>query len=165
MNKLLTPDFVTALLEQVNAQLNRNDSAAEVAMLQSRIQGLNLGITNLIHLAEKVGPTEEVLLQLRQRQEEKDRLQQQLQLLQVSQEEIYVPRDTFEDLLDEMREPLASDTLPAQQAALQRVVDRIVVERNRAELYYQFLCANLYKVPPARFVIKGSTFQPLVVAF
>ena len=56
----------------------------------------------------------------------------------------------MEGLLAEMREPLANGTLEAQREVLQSTVDRVIVERNRAELHYQFPCANLYKVPPAR---------------
>ena len=33
---------------------------------------------------------------------------------------------------------------------LKSAVDHIVVEKDRAELYYQFPCANLYEVPQAR---------------
>ena len=66
---------------------------------------------------------------------------------------------------DVVREPLANGTLEAQREVLQSTVDRVIVERNRAELHYQFPCANLYKEPPGRFVIRGSTSRPLVVAF
>ena len=37
-----------------------------------------------------------------------------------------------------------------QRTVLKSAVDHIVVEKDRAELYYQFPCANLYEVPPAR---------------
>jgi hypothetical protein len=70
-----------------------------------------------------------------------------------------------EEVLAEMREPLANGTLPAQRRVLESAVDHIIVERHMSDLYYQLPCANLYKVPPARFVMKGRTFQPLVVTF
>jgi site-specific DNA recombinase len=149
-NKLLTPDFVTELVGEINAQLNSSDSAAQIAHLQSRIHSLSRSIANLIDLAEKVGGTEEVLGRLKQRKDEKNSLEQQVQLLEVRDEPIQVPREIVEELLAELREPLANGTLPAQRRVLENTVDRIIVERNRAELHYQFPCANLYKVPPAR---------------
>ena len=78
-------------------------------------------------------------------QEEKSKLVQQLRLLELSQEPIHISRQIVE-----MREPLANGTLEAQRVVLKSAVDHIVVERNKAEPYYQFPCANLYKVPPAR---------------
>ena len=56
----------------------------------------------------------------------------------------------MEELLAELRDPLTNGTLQAQRTVLESTVDRIVVEPHRAELYYQFPCANLYEVPPAR---------------
>ena len=55
-----------------------------------------------------------------------------------------------------MREPPPHGTLVAQRAILQSTVDRLVVKRRSAELYYQFLCAALYKVPPGVFEHKGA---------
>jgi predicted DNA-binding protein (UPF0278 family) len=49
-----------------------------------------------------------------------------------------VPRHIVEEILAEMREPLAKGTLAAQRTVLKSAVDHIVVEKNRAELYYQF---------------------------
>ena len=49
-----------------------------------------------------------------------------------------------------MREPPTHGTLVAQRAMLQHTVDRLLVKRRSAELYYQFPRAALYEVPPAR---------------
>ena len=57
-----------------------------------------------------------------------------------------------------MREPPPHGTLVAQRAILQSTVDRLVVKRRSAELYHQFLCAALYKVPPGGFDIKVPLF-------
>lgn len=64
-----------------------------------------------------------------------------------------------------MWESLASGTLQARQAVLESTVDCTIVEGNGAELYYEFPCAKLSKVPLAQFVMEGSTFKPVVVAF
>ena len=71
LNKLLTQDSVTALVDEINAGLNGPESAAQIAHLQSRIHTLNRTITNVIDLAEKVGGTEEVLARLRQQEKSK----------------------------------------------------------------------------------------------
>lgn len=80
----------------------------------------------------------------------KDELQQELRLLKTSQEPIHVSRQIVEGLLAQIREPLANGTLETQRAILQSTVDRLVVKRRSAELYYQFPCAALHEVPPAR---------------
>jgi hypothetical protein len=54
------------------------------------------------------------------------------------------------EVLAEMREPLANGTLEAQRTVLESTVEHVVVEKNRAELYYQFPCAAVSEVPPAR---------------
>ena len=41
----------------------------------------------------------------------------------------------------------------------------MVVERDRAELHYEFPCAKLSKVPLGQFAMEGSTFKPVVGAF
>jgi len=64
-----------------------------------------------------------------------------------------------------MRESLASGTLQARRAVLKSAVDCAVLERDRAELHHEFPCAKLSKVPLGQFVMEGSTFKPVVVAF
>ena len=76
-----------------------------------------------------------------------------MRLPELSQEAIHISRQIVEGLLAEMREPLANGTLEAQREALQSTVDRVIVERNRAELHYQFPCANLYKEPPGEYFL------------
>jgi site-specific DNA recombinase len=150
MSRLLTYDFVTSLVDEVNNTLNAPTTRTEISQVQSRIKSLDRRIVKLVDLAEQVEDTAEVVSRLKQREEERRKLRSQLRLLESSQEKIEVPRDIVEELLAQMRDPLASGTLDAQRAVLKSAVDRIVVEKNRAELYYQFPCAALYKVPPAR---------------
>ena len=150
LNRLLTAEFVGARVEEVNSQLNALESAARIAHLEGRPHSLNRTISNLLDLGEKVGGVDGVSSRLKQRKEEKERVQEELRLLEAGQEQVLVPRETVEGLLAEMRQPLANGTLEAQRAILQSTVDRLVVERQSAELYYQFPCAALYKVPPAR---------------
>lgn len=71
LNKLLTQDSVTALLVEINAELNGPESAAQIAHLQGRLHALNRTMVNLIDLAEKLGGTEEVLARLRQQEKSK----------------------------------------------------------------------------------------------
>lgn len=75
------------------------------------------------------------------------------------------PISWVEDVIAEMWESLTSGTLQARQAVLESTVDCTVVERNGAELYYEFPCAKITKVPSRQFVMEGSTFKPGVVAF
>lgn len=150
MDRVLTYDFVTSLVNEVNSVLRRPESAGQITQLQGRIHAFDRAITRLVDVAEKVGDTAEVVSRLKQRKDERERLRQEPRLVESSQEAIEVPRQIMEEILAEMRERLAEGKLDAQRAVLKSTVDHIVVEQNRAELYYQFPCANLYKVPPAR---------------
>ena len=64
-----------------------------------------------------------------------------------------------------MRESLASGTLQARRAVLRSAVDCAVVERDRAELHYEFPCTKVSKVPSGQFVMEGSIIKSFVVAF
>ena len=75
------------------------------------------------------------------------------------------PMSWVEDVIAAMWESLASGTLQARRAVLESTVDCTVVERDRAELHSEFPCAKLSKVPLWQFVMEGSTFKPVVVAF
>ena len=150
MDRVLTYDFVTSLVDEVNDTLNRPESTIQIPQLQSRIKTLDRGIMKLVDVAEKVEDTAEVVSRLKQRKEERERLRGELRLLESTQQAIEVPRHILEELLAEMRAPLANGTLEAQRTVLKSTVNHIAVEKNKAELYYQFPCAALYKVPPAR---------------
>ncbi len=56
-----------------------------------------------------------------------------------------------------MWESLTSGTLQARQAVLESTVDCTIVEGNGAELYYEFPCAKLSKIPLGQFVMGSST--------
>jgi site-specific DNA recombinase len=150
MGRLLAPDFVMSLVDEVNNTLNGPESTSQIPQLQSRIKILDRRIMRLVDLAEEVRDTAEVASRLKQRKEERQKLRQELRLLESTHQTIEVPRHIVEEILAEMRDPLANGTLEAQRTVLRSTVERIVVEKNRAELYYQFPCATLYKVPPAR---------------
>ena len=150
MDTVLTYDFVTSLVDEVNNTLNRASSSAQITQVQNRVKTLDRTIMRLVDVAEEVEDTAEVVSRLRQRKEERERLRQELRFLESSQQTIEVPRHIVEEILAEMREPLTNGTLAAQRTVLKSAVDHIAVEKNRAKLYYQFPCANLHKVPPAR---------------
>lgn len=148
MDKLLTYDFVTSLVDEVNSALNTRSSSTQMTQVENRIKTLDRAIMKLVDVAEEVEDTTEVVSRLRQRKEEGERLRGELRVLESSHEVIEVPRHIVEEILAEMRQPLANGTLDAQRTVLQSAVDRIVVGKKKAELYYQFPCAHLYKVPP-----------------
>jgi hypothetical protein len=64
-----------------------------------------------------------------------------------------------------LRETITDGDLPERQALLRSLLDHMVLVDRTAHLHYQSLWPSLSNIPPARFIIKGSTFEPLVVTF
>lgn len=143
LNRLLTPEFLAGLLEEVNMQLSKDDSESRMKQLGGRIRTLDRAMANLLDLAEKAGGTEEVLTRLELRRQEKQKLQQEAKLLE-QRKPIHITKELLADLLAELREPLANGTLQAQQKVLRNVIDHIVVEPHKGQLYYRSPHTVLY---------------------
>ena len=162
---LLRPDFLAAVLEQLNKNLARAEPSTERERLESRITALNRSISNLLDLAEKAPASEDLHRRLRQREQERETLRRQLLSVRTEEQPLQISEDVREELLLDLREAIDYGDLRERQALLRSVLDRVVLTDHTAYLHYQSLCAAVYLVPPARFALNGSTLvEPLVIA-
>lgn len=136
MTRLLNRDFVARLLAEVNIQLVESDMDTQIAHLQNRLRSVDRAIGNLLDLAEKAGGTKDILSRLSQRQDERHRLQEQIESFR-STEPAQITESLLLELLAELRAPLSNGTLEAQRRVLRSVVDEIRVEREQARLFYR----------------------------
>jgi len=83
---------VTSLVDEVNDTPDRPVSTTQILRLQDGIKALERSVMRLVDVAEKVEGTAEVVSRLKQRKEEKERLQSELYLLQGSQQ--YSPQES-----------------------------------------------------------------------
>jgi hypothetical protein len=83
---------VTSLVDEVNDTLNRPVSTTQILRLHDSIKTFERAVVRLVDVAEKVEDTTEVVSRLKQRKEEKERLQSELYLLEGSQQ--YSPQES-----------------------------------------------------------------------
>lgn len=157
LGRILTPNYLTDLLDEVNAELTKSlvGVEEEIHETQRQITRLDRAIEALLNLAEKEG-SEAAGERLLKRETERRSLSVQLRSLLARKEEgrIEIEPQTLRHIVGEMHDTLNGRDVKAQRAMLQRFVQKVEVERQKGRLYYTFpLADSLYVKYP-----RGSTF-------
>jgi len=139
--RVLTPDFVSALVTEVNALLDRDAPAArgQIQETERHIARVEEAIDNLLDVAERFGATS-AGPRLAEREAERAQLQARLQQLAAQQEAraAAISLEMVQEMLTEMHDTLTAGDLQAKRALLSKVVARIDMGREGAKLWYTF---------------------------
>ena len=138
---MLTPDFVSALVAEVNALMIRHMPTMQGQMDEARRQlaGIDDAISNLLDLAERFGAAS-AGPRLAEREAERALLQARLQQLAMQQEahQATISLEMVRGMLTEMHGTLTDGNLGAKRALLSKVVHKVVMGATGAELLYTF---------------------------
>jgi len=139
--RVLTPDFVSALVAEVSGLMNRHVPTVQRQMDEARRQlaGIDDAIKNLLDLAKRFGAAS-VGPRLAEREAERALLQERLQQLTVQQEaqQVTISLDLVRGMLTGMHGTLTDGNLQAKRALLSKVVHKVVMSATEAELVYTF---------------------------
>lgn len=156
--RVLTAEFVTSLVAEVNRQLEQDTPSTVETRLkekQRQLADAEKAISGLLDLVEKYG-AESAGPRLMEKEAEKARLlvevrqldlQKQTQLITVSPEEV-------EGLLEEMRATLASEDIHAKRVLLSKIIVRMEMGPTGGAIDYTFPVLELtgiWRVPPREF--------------
>lgn len=156
--RVLTPDFVEALVAEMNRQLE-NDSPgtldARIREKRHQIAEMEKAIASLLDLVEKFGATS-AGPRLVEKEAEKARLETELRQLEAQQQsqQLKVSREEVERLLAEMRGVLEGEDIAAKRVLLSKIIARVDMGSTGGELYYTFPLLELtgiWKMPPREF--------------
>jgi len=139
--RVSTPDFVSALVAEVNALMVRHVPTVRLRVeeTQRQLAGIDDAIRNLLDLAERFGVTS-AGPRLAEREAERARLQERLQQLGMQQEahQATISLEMVRGMLTEMHGTLTDRYLQAKRALLTKVVHKVVMSGTGAELMYTF---------------------------
>jgi hypothetical protein len=139
--RVLTPDFVSAMVAEVNGLMNRHVPSVQGQVDEARRQlaGIDDAIRNLLDLAERFGAAS-AGPRLAEREAERVLLQERLQQLAVQQEahQATISLEMVRGMLTEMHGTLTDGNLQAKRALLSKVVHKVVMGATGAELVYTF---------------------------
>jgi site-specific DNA recombinase len=139
--RVLTPDFVSALVAEVNGLMNRHVPSVQGQVDEARRQlaGIDDAIHNLLDLAERFGAAS-AGPRLAEREAERVLLQARLQELAMQQEaqQATITLEMVRGMLTEMHGTLTDGNLQAKRALLSKVVHKVVMSATGAELVYTF---------------------------
>jgi S-adenosylmethionine:diacylglycerol 3-amino-3-carboxypropyl transferase len=145
-SRVLTIDFVTQLMEQVNRLLSDTEQI-EARLLDTRqkLKMMDRSIANLLDLAE-IHPSADVLSRLREREQERDLKRGELTRLQnrLRQQLVKVDEKLIVSILADIKMSLNGSEMKARQYVLNQVVEKIKVGRDFARLHYKFPLNQLY---------------------
>jgi len=140
-SRVLTPDFVAALVAEVNDLMDRDAPAArgQIQETERQIARVEEAIDNLLDVAERFG-ADSAGPRLAEREAERAQLQARLQGLVMQQEErkAAISLEMVQDMLTKMHDTLTDGGLQAQRALLSKVVARIDLGREGARVWYAF---------------------------
>jgi DNA invertase Pin-like site-specific DNA recombinase len=139
--RVLTPDFISALVAEVNALVDRHTPTMRLQAeeTQRQLAGLDDAIRNLLDLVEQFGAAS-AGPRLAEREAERAQLNDRLQQL-VRQQEAYqatISLEMVRGMLTEMHGTLTDGSLGAKRAMLSKVVHKVVMSATGAELVYTF---------------------------
>lgn len=141
IERVLTPRYVLALVEEVNATLalDNADTDREVSGVKQQLAEVEKAIENLLDLAERYG-AEAAGARLLAREAEREELVKRLRGLERRRElrQLQVDPEVVKAVLSEMRGTLAGDDLQARRVLLKRFVERVEVSKESARLVYTF---------------------------
>jgi hypothetical protein len=151
---VLTPEFVSALVAEVNARLvcETPSVQGQIDDTKRQIAEIEQAINNLLDLAERFGAAS-AGPRIAERKAERAQLQARVRRLELQQEvrELMISPEAVHHTLTAMRRTLKSGNLPAKRDLLSKVVARVVMGPTRAELSYTFPLHELtgmYTAPP-----------------
>jgi len=159
---ILNIDFLMPIVDEMNRELQCGQPSLTADHLQRRIRSLDQSIANLLDLAEKAGGTEDILTRLEERRRERVTARQQLRQLHVNRDHYRIDLAALGSLLEKYRALLLSPDIRDQQTVLRTVIDHLIVKPHNAEILCMLDRASVHHIPPAQWIINGSTL-PLQV--
>ncbi len=134
LGRILTPKYLDALLEEVNAELTKGlvGVEEEIQETQRQITRLDRAIEALLDLAETEGSAA-VAGRLKKREEEKASLEATLHRLQARRERgsVTVSEEVFADAIQRLRDNLQEGTTLARRRVLKSFVQKIEVGKRK----------------------------------
>ncbi len=160
VDKILTVDFLEALVEQINDILS--DTAAiekQISEQHNKVKATERAIGNLLDLAEAHG-SDSVLQRLKQRERERDVALREMYhwQSQLKQKRIIVDKGLIFAILSDMRLVILGNEMSAKRSILQEVIEKIEVGRSEARLHYTF---PLYSVGVGDYFMPPTGFEPV----
>lgn len=150
VNRILTPDFATALLSETQKVLNNTtDLDKEKARLEKSLVEINKAISNLLDLAEKAGASA-ALDRLKEREAERARLALAIRQAEAKQQaaQVELTPEALALALEAWRGDLVNEykmgNTRAAKALITRFVTRIELGYNQATINYSFPFNALY---------------------
>ena len=139
--RVLTPDYVLSLVDEVNGRLGHDDVLLDrqIEALSQQLARVETAVDNLLDLIEQYGAGS-VVKRLREREAERDELVKQLRRLRRQRDlhKLQVDPDVITAVLASMRDTLEGDDLQAKRVLLRRFIDRVEVTKEEARLVYTF---------------------------
>lgn len=141
MERVLAPDYLLALVEEVNATLFRDNDGLHHAIRETerQIADVDRAIGNLLDLTERYGASS-AADRLLEREAERKELMQQLtkfrQRLELNR--FQVDPQVVESILTRMQGTLADKSLRAKRRMLKKFVERVEVGEDDVRLFYSF---------------------------
>jgi len=139
--RVLTQDFVSTLVAEGNERIARGVPTvqSQIDETERQIAELDVAIGNLLDLAERFGAVS-AGPRIAEREAERAQLQARLRRLELQREaqQVAVPLEEIQTMLDRMRMTLVGDDIRAKRALLSKVVTEIKMGSKGAELSYTF---------------------------
>jgi len=152
--RVLTPELVSALVAEVNAQTVRDAPSVQGQLddTQRQLDEIEQAINNLLDLAERFGAAS-AGPRIAERGAERAQLQARVRRLELHQQvrEVTISPETIHRTLTTMRRTLRSGDLPAKRDLLSKVIAKIVMGPIGTELSYTFPLhemTGMYTAPP-----------------
>lgn len=156
MARVLTPDFVVALVDEVNARLADTGSLDhQIRRVEKELREAERAVGNLLELAKVFG-ARSAGAELLKEEARRDRLGGELKALRDSkaQSRLEVSDGVLLAVLADMRGTLGGDDVRAKKALLQRLVEKVEIGNEKGKVWYTFPLEELtgfYSMPPREF--------------
>jgi site-specific DNA recombinase len=152
IERVLTPDYVLALMKEVNTHLalDGGDVEREIDGVKRQLADVEKAIENLLDLAEQYG-VEAAGDRLMKREAEREGLAGRLRKLERQRElhKLKVDPEVVKTVLMEMRGTLEGDEIQAKRVLLKRFVERVEVSKESARLVYTCpISDTVYDISP-----------------
>ncbi len=152
--RILTTDFVSSLVAEVNARMVRDAPSVQgqIEATEQQLAEIDQAIANLLDLAERFGASS-AGPRVAEREAERAQLQARVRRLQLQQEarKLAIPAETVHDTVAKMRKDLAEGDTSTKRDILSKVVVEVAMGPTAADLSYTFPLhevTGMYKSPP-----------------
>ena len=162
LSKVITPEYVMSLVEEVNDQLNHDHVGldAQIRDAQRGITEIDRAISNLIDMVENHG-SQAAADRLLKREAEREELARRLIALEQrsKQSRIDISPEVIEDILMAIRDDLTTEDIRARRAFLRQFVHKVEIGSEGGILWYSFplkaiIPTGMWLVPPRGYDIK-----------